>query len=406
MVRFSTKALLGSGKKASSSMKIAMIGTKGIPSKFGGVETHVAELSTRLTRLGHDVVVYARRWYVGKDAIRTLNRIRIAVLPTIHTKHADAASHTLLSTLHALVVERPDIYHFHGVGPALFSWLPRIFAPRAKVLTTFHCVDRKHAKWGAVARLALWLGEKAAVTFAHDTIVVSKTLRAYTQEAWKSGTSYIPNGITPRRVSLDPILLEPFGLQPYRYVMMLSRLVPHKGAHTLIAAWQKARDFEPVRLKDMKLVIVGDSAFTDDYVAQLKAQAAEDPSIVFTGYQTGESLEALCMGAAFAVHPSQSEGLPIAVLEAMSYGKAVIASDIPEHLEVLTDGGILCATGDTNAFAHAILDLVRDPMHAAALGHVAREVVENDYHWDDIAKETIRLYEQDRRVPQAILALR
>lgn len=387
-------------------MKIVMLGSKGIPSRFGGVETHVAELATRLVRLGHEVVAYVRPWYVGKHGGTRFNGIRLVRTPSIPTKHTDAASHTLISTLHALVFERPDVYHFHGVGPALFAFLPRMFAPRAKTVVTFHCVDRKHAKWGTFARFMLWLGEKCALIFPHETIVVSKTLEEYTKTAWHGNATYIPNGITPRRASLDPVLLDPFGLQPYRYVLMVSRLVEHKGAHTLAAAWQKARDLDPVLMKDMKLAIVGDSAFTDEYVARLRAQVAADPSIVMTGYQSGESLETLFMGAAFAVHPSQSEGLPIAVLEAMSYGKAVIGSDIPENMELLSESGIAFSVGDTNALAHAILDLVRNPLHATALGRVAREVVETEYRWDDIAKKTIALYEEKTRAPVAILALR
>ena len=236
--------------------------------------------------------------------------------------------------------------------------------------------------------------------------MVSKTLEEYTKDAWRTQVTYIPNGITPRRASLDPVLLDPFGLQPYRYVLMVARLVPHKGAHTLIAAWQKARDLDPNTMKNMKLAIAGDSAFTNEYVAQLRAHVVNDPSIVMTGYQSGESLEALFMGAAFAVHPSQNEGLPLAVLEAMSYGKAVIGSDIPENKELLGEGGILFPVGDTNALAHTILDLARNPSHATALGRVAREVVEGEYRWDDIAQKTVALYEEKKRAPAAVLALR
>lgn len=387
-------------------MKIVMLGTKGIPSRFGGVETHVAELATRLVRTGHEIIVYVRSWYVGPQSGTSFNGARLIRVPSFPTKHADAASHTFFATLHALLFERPDVYHFHGVGPALFSFLPRIFAPRAKTVVTFHCVDRRHAKWGKFARFMLWLGEKAALIFPHETIVVSKTLEDYTKHSWGSHSSYIPNGITPRHGSLDPVLLDPFGLSPYRYALMVSRLVPHKGAHTLIAAWKQAHDLDPALMKDMKLAIVGDSAFTDEYVAGLRAQVATDRSIVMTGYRSGESLEALFMGASFAIHPSQSEGLPIAVLEAMSYGKAVIGSDIPENMELLAESGVAFPVGDTNALAHAIIDLVRDPMQATALGRLSREVVEVEYHWDDIAKKTVAVYEENRRVPVALLALR
>lgn len=387
-------------------MKIAMLGTKGLPSRFGGIETHVTELATRLARMNHEVVAYVRPWYVGKNSSSSFNGVRLIRLPSLVTKHTDAASHTFISVVHALLIERPDVYHFHGVGPALFAFLPRVFAPHAKTVVTFHCVDRRHAKWGAFARFMLWLGEKAALIFPHETIAVSKTLVEYTENAWHARSTYIPNGITPRRVSLDPALLDPFTLQPYRYALMVSRLVQHKGAHTLIAAWQKARDLDPILMKNMKLAIAGDSAFTDEYVAQLRAQTVTDPSIVMTGYQSGESLQALFMGASFVVHPSQSEGLPIAVLEAMSYGKAVIGSDIPENMELLAESGVPVPVGDTNALANAILDLVRDPMQASALGRLSREIVESDYHWDDIAKKTVSLYGNEKRMPVAVLALR
>lgn len=386
-------------------MKIVMLGTKGIPSRFGGIETHVAELATRLVRFGHDVAVYVRPWYVGEHTGNRYNGIRLIRMFSLVTKHADAATHTLLSTLHALIFERPDVYHFHGVGPSLFAFLPRIFAPRAKTVATFHCIDRKHAKWGPFARFMLGLGEKAALVFPHTTIVVSKTLYQYTRDRG-ARAEYIPNGITPRRTSLDPVLLDPFGLSPYRYVLMVSRLVPHKGAHTLVAAWQKARDLDPALMRGMKLAIVGDSAFTDAYVAQLRAQTAQDDSVVMTGYQSGDSLEALFMGASFVVHPSQSEGLPIAVLEAMSYGKAVIGSDIPENMELLAQSGVAFPVGDTNALAHAILDMVRNPLTATSLGYMSREVVEGEYHWDDIARKTERIYETMRQVPVGVLALK
>jgi glycosyltransferase involved in cell wall biosynthesis len=385
-------------------MKIAMIGQKGLPSKFGGVETHVAELSTRLVRAGHTVTAYARTWYTPKGT-SMFNGIRVIRLFSLRTKCFDAISHTLLATLHAIFVIRPDVYHFHGVGPSLLAWVPRILAPRATVVTTFHSVDRLHGKWGPIARLALKLGEKATLAFAHTTIAVSKTIAEYAQAEYGGTAVYVPNGITPQRVSTDPILLEPFALQPFEYVIMVSRLVPHKGAHTLIEAWQKAKLQEPALFRTLKLAIVGGSAFTDDYVKKLEAMAATDSSVVLTGYQSGESLQALFAGARFAVHPSTSEGLPIAVLEAMSYGKAMIASDIPENLEVVADYGLTFKTGDAADLAAKIIELARDPMQAASLGHVARTYVEDDFNWDDIATEILSIYRTHTVPPEALLAL-
>ena len=386
-------------------MLIAMLGQKGIPGRSGGVETHVAELATRLTRTGNNVVAYARTWYTPKGADR-FNGVRVIRLPSVRTKNLDAITHTLLATLHASFVVRPDVYHFHGVGPALLSWIPRIFAPRAKVVVTFHCIDRFHAKWNAFARLMLWLGERAAVTIPDETIVVSKVLADYVHLQYGTTPTYIPNGITPVRTATDPLLLEPFGLESYQYVAMVSRLVPHKSQHTLINAWKQAKAMRPDLFRGLKLAIVGGSAFTDSYVERLKAMVSEDDSIVMTGNQIGDTLEALFSGARFVVHPSTSEGLPIAILEAMSYGKAVLAANIPENLEVVAEHGVSFSAGNEADLAEKLIELIADPMRAAAVGHLARVFVEDAYHWDDIAHETLDLYGGAFCLEHGLLAIR
>lgn len=386
-------------------MKITMIGQKGVPSRFGGIETHVTELSTRLVDAGHHVIAYARRWYSDKKEKR-YNGIDIQYIPTIRTKHLDAIVHTALSLIHASLFVRPDIIHIHGVGPALLSWIPRILRPQATVIVTFHCIDRNHAKWNGFARLLLKWGEKAAVIFPHATITVSKTLQNYAAVEYGQETEYIPNGISPRRVATNDILLEPFALQSYRYIAMVSRLVPHKGAHTLIAAWQQAREKRPELFSQMKLAIIGGSAFTDSYIQSLHTQAQGDNSIVFTGYQHGDTLKALFAGANFMVHPSTSEGLPIAILEAMSYGKAVIGSDIPENMEVIKEYGVPFSTGSIDELADAIIELAEDPMMAASIGHEARAFVEDMYNWDDIADETIDIYKRHHAMHAGLIIVR
>lgn len=386
-------------------MHIAMIGQKGLPAQYGGVETHVQELATRLVRLRHSVTVYGRAWYVPRGT-RRLNGIPIIRAPSIHTKNLDAITATFFAVMHAVFLVRPDVYHFHGVGPALLSWIPRILAPRATVVTTFHSLDRSHEKWGRFARFMLKLGERAAFTFADETIIVGKTITKYAEKEYGKRGTYIPNGIVPVRTSVDPLLLSPFGLEPFGYIAMVSRLVPHKGAHTLIAAWQRARALQPELFKNMKLAIIGGSAFTDSYVRKLQMLITHDDSVVMTGYQRGESLDALFAGAAFMVHPSISEGLPIAVLEEMSYGKAVIAADIPETMEVVGEYGIPFSAGNVDALADAIIDLAEDPMQAAAIGHTARVFVEDEYHWDDIACETANLYRRHVMIRDGVFAVR
>jgi glycosyltransferase involved in cell wall biosynthesis len=384
-------------------MKIAIIGQKGVPNIFGGIETHVTELGTRLVRAGHSVFAYSRSWYTPKGT-RMFNGMRVVRLPSIRTKNLDAITHTFISILHAVIFVRPDVYHIHGVGPALLSFIPRILAPTAKTVVTFHCVDSTHGKWGGFAQTMLALGERAAVTFPHETIVVSRVLRGYALETYGATVTYIPNGITPFRGAADPILLAPLKLEPNGYIAMVSRLVKHKGAHTLIEAWKKAKAENAKVFGDLKLAIIGDSAFTDEYVAELKKMAEGDDSIVFTGYQKGETLESLFMGARFIAHPSVSEGLPICILEAMAFGKAVVASDIPEIMEVIEgDHGVPFKAGDASELAARITDLVADPMQAATIGHVAREYVESDYNWNDISKKTMEVYAEKKFAPKAAL---
>ena len=385
-------------------MKIVMLGQKGIPASFGGVETHVAELSTRLTRAGHTVIAYARFWYTPKNTT-TVNGVRVIRVPSLKLKCFDTITHVGLSLVHAVLFVRPEVYHFHGVGPALLSWVPRVFAPRATVVVTFHSMDRLHQKWGMFSRFMLTLGERAAVTFPHQTIAVSKTIAKYVKHTYGKTITYVPNGITPRRVAVDSIVLAPYDLEPYHYISMVSRLVPHKHAHTLIEAWKKAKKLRPELFRNLKLAIVGGSAFTDDYVKRLQTQAKSDSSIVFTSYQSGETLEALFAGARFVVHPSVAEGLPIAVLEAMSYGKAVIAADIPENLEVIGEYGVPFARGKASDLAKKIIGLLDDPAQASALGHLARTYVEDSFNWDDIAIDVVSVYRAHNHAPEGILAL-
>jgi glycosyltransferase involved in cell wall biosynthesis len=368
-------------------MKIAMIGQKGIPTQFGGIERHVEELACRLGAMGHEVTVYTRAWYAAPKK-RFSKGVRTVATPTVKSKHLDAIIHTFTSTLHALR-EDVDIIHYHAVGPSLLSWIPRLLAPRVKVIATFHCIDRKHQKWNFFARLALGLGEKAACLFPHETIAVSKTLEAYCRDRFNRDVHYIPNGITnPGRTGSD--LLVKFNLKKNGYIAMVSRLVRHKGVHYLIKAFQNLE--KRGQTGGLKLAIVGDSAFTDDYVAELKAAAAGNPNIVFTGYRQGAELQQLFANAYAIAHPSESEGLPIAVLEAMSYGKTVLASDIPEILEVTREHGLSFRNKDVADLERKLRSLIARPELARAKGRAAKTFVLADYHWDDVATAVSRLY--------------
>jgi len=367
-----------------------MIGQKGIPARSGGIERHVEELSAELAARGHEVLVFCRSWYVWP--VRDHRGVRCIKTRSIPTKHLDAITATFTSII-AATREKVDIFHFHGVGPALLSWLPKLLNPRAKVIVTFHCIDRHHKKWNWFARLMLYTGERFAISAPDATIAVSKTLETYIRLSYGRDGKYIPNGTQVPGEDSDPALLKPFGLESGKYFMMCSRLVRHKGAHVLIEAFKELKRSNTKLTKDFKLAIVGGSAFTDDYVRELHELAKGDPSIVFTGNQTGKTLHALFAGAYAAVHPSESEGLPIAVLEAMSYGKCVLSSDIPENMELTENHGLTFETNNVNDLVKKLVQLLEEPDSVETIGRKARIHVAKNYDWKDIAETTEYLYE-------------
>lgn len=373
-----------------------MIGQKGVPAHSGGIERHVDELSKRLAKQGHDVRAYCRSWYgESKDNHEGVHCIET---PSIKTKHLDAITHTFTSILHA-VKDKVDIIHIHGVGPALLAWLPKLLSPSTKVVVTFHCVDRFHQKWNAFARLMLHIGEWMACKMPDMTITVSKTLQNYCLTKYKTHTIYIPNGTSLPDDKADARELDCFNLDPYRYLMMCSRLVRHKRAHTLIEAWKQLSNENPKLIGAKKLAIVGGSAFTDDYVEELEELAKGDDSVVLTGTQTGETLKSLFTHSYAVVHPSASEGLPVAIIEAMGYGKCVLSSNIPENEELTEENGLTFELDNIEDLKQKMTMILEHPDLAEAVGREARHHVTKNYDWADISQKTGYLYEMTCLVP-------
>lgn len=370
-------------------MKIAFIGQKGIPAIYGGIERHAEDLAVELVNKGHEVFAYSRKWYTPKS-LRQYRGINIIHTPTIKTKHLDAIVHTFTSTVHA-IFSKSEIIHYHGVGPSLLSWLPRILAPKVKVVSTFHCIDRYHQKWGLFARFMLWLGEWAACTFPHETIAVSKTIQKYCLNEFHRNAIYNPNGVSIEQTPETKHIAK-WGLEQNKYLLMVSRLVRHKGAHYLIEAWQMARKQYPELLNDKKLVITGGSSFTDDYVSYLKRLAENDRDIIFTDWQSGEPLSALYANALMLVHPSENEGLPITVLQAMAFGRPALVSDIPEHQEVITDSQFWFSNASVYSLKEKIVELVRKENLRTEAGEKNLLTVKRFYNWSDIAEKTQETY--------------
>ena len=309
-----------------------MIGQKGMPAGSGGVERHVEDLSRQLARAGHEVIVYCQLPYrrTSKRIPRWYG-IQLFYIPTIPTKHLATVVHTFFSTIHAMFL-RPDIIHYHGIGPSLFSVIPRILTPWTKVIATFHSQDYYHQKWGRVARAVFHAGEYVACRWTHETIAVSKSLQEYILRAHHRNASYIPNAVSSHE-KIKPNKIKAMGLTSGSYILSVSRLVRHKGIHRIIDAYKQLKMLMP---RTPQLVIVGGSSYTDEYIRAIKESAAGDQDIIFTGELSGSILGELYSNAALFIQASEDEGISIALLEAMSFECPALVSNVPGNTEVIS----------------------------------------------------------------------
>ncbi|MFY1637063.1 glycosyltransferase family 4 protein [Solwaraspora sp. WMMB335] len=369
-----------------------MIGQKGMPATYGGIERHVEELASRLATRGHDVTVYCRPSY-GSMPMDHYRGVRLRQVRTVASKHLDAIVHSTTSTL-AAMRERPDIVHYHGLGPGLVAPLPRYLA-RSKVVLTVHGLDQQRAKWSRVAQTVLGAAHWLSGHVPDARVAVSRGLASHYQTRFGNPASYIPNGVSaPRHVPARHINPR-FGLIPGRYLLMVGRLVPEKSADLLVRAFRQIET-------DLRLAIVGGSSFSDDFVARVRAEAVDDPRIVFTGFAYGDLLAELYSHAVGFVQPSRLEGLPLTLLEAASYGLPVVASDITPHVEVLgsdAPGRRIFRDGDVDDLIRALRQLAADPAGERAGAVALRERVSADYTWDAATRELEALY-RDLLVPR------
>ncbi|PIX62011.1 glycosyl transferase family 1 [Candidatus Uhrbacteria bacterium CG_4_9_14_0_2_um_filter_41_50] len=365
-------------------MKIAMIGQKGIApgERAGGIEKHVAEISERLVGFGHDVTVYARAKYMP-EMPRTYKGIDLIFLPTIYSKNLEAILHTFVSTIHCLF-QKYDIIHYHGVGPATLAWLPKLFSRESTVVVTFHSQDRFHAKWGLFARLYLHFGEWASAVFADYCISVSHTMQVFIRDHYRREAIYIPNGAEIKDEQ-GVNLIEKFGLSKKGYLINVGRIVPQKGLQFLIEAFQKLET-------DKHLVIVGAPSFSDDYYALLRELANENDKIHFLGFQNGKTLDQLYANAYLYVHPSEAEGLPLVILEAMSFGLAPLVSDIEPNIEAIHGVGFTFPSGNVEELRQKLEYLVNNPAAVKNEGEEALATVDIHFNWDKITEHIEAVY--------------
>lgn len=362
-------------------MKIAMIGQKGIPSRAGGVEIHVEEISARLVELGHGVTVYCRKSYC-KDRPKMYRGIKLKYIPSISTKHLDAIIYSFIATLHALL-ENYDIYHYHALGPSTVSWIPRLFGK--KVVCTVHGLDWQRQKWGKFASKYLKFGEYASCRFSNELVSVSETLAKYFKKKYNKDPFYIPNGINIPQKKPANIITYKYGLQKEEYILFLARLVPEKGAHYLIEAFKNINT-------NKKLVIAGGSSHSDDYVKSLHDLAGGSEKIIFTDFVEGDLLNELFSNAFLYILPSDVEGMPISLLEAMSYGLVCLVSDIDENLSVIKEYGFSFKRGDVKDIEKRLTLLLSDSLSFEEKKKVISKYIVSDFDWARVTMQLEEVY--------------
>jgi glycosyltransferase involved in cell wall biosynthesis len=360
-------------------LKIAMIGSKGIPALFGGIEKHVEEISVRLAAKGHSVTVYGRAPFSSGGVH---DGVRVKVLPSVPTKNLETASNSMLSSVAAFFGDF-DIIHFHGIGPSIFCWIP--VRPGSRTVCTIHALDYRQSKWGEKAKRLLMLGEKRAVTKADAAVAVSKLMSRELSVKYGRDVRYIPNGTT---ISASPSFREAaeIGIEPDRYILSVGRFIVERGFDTLIDAFERLDT-------DMKLVIAGDARFEEDYASRIRDMAGE--RVIMPGYVTGRKIDELYAHCAIYVLPSLVEGLPISLIEAMGHSRPAVVSDIPENLEVA--GGIAESfrAGDRDDLLRALKRVLSlSPAERAGMGEAGRRKAETEYDWDGITGSIEDLYRE------------
>jgi glycosyltransferase involved in cell wall biosynthesis len=365
-------------------LRIAMIGQKGLPATYGGIEHHVEEIGARLAARGHHVDVFCRPSY-GTPEDRVYRGMNLRSTWTIGTKHLDTLGSSVLSSLYS-AASPPDIVHYHALGPVLASPVVRALTT-SRVVVTVHGLDQDRDKWGRAARLTLGLGHQMSARIPHATVVVSRELERHYAEAFGRPCCYIPNGVDPAVIRAADQIRRSWGLRHRGFVLFVGRLVPEKAPDLLIRAYREVAG-------DLPLVIAGGSSFSDDYVSRLREEARADPRVLLCGYVYGPELAELYSNAAVFVQPSRLEGMPLTLLEAASYGTQIVASDIPPHREIAGEHRAalhLVPPGDQAALAERLRQVIAQPDVAAAAA--LRDHVVQTFRWDGAASRLEQLYE-------------
>lgn len=379
---------------AKNGLRIAMIGHKRIPSREGGVEVVVDELSVRMAQMGHHVEAYNRFGHhvsgkkydqeYGWKGRKFYKGVRIYIVPTFRRSSLNAIVYTFFATIMALF-HHYDVIHYHAEGPCAMLWLPHFL--KRKVVVTIHGLDWQRAKWGNFASFVIKFGERMAAKYADDVIVLSDNVKQYFADVYHREVTYIPNGINRPKLQGQTVIEEKYGLKKDGYFLFLARIVPEKGLHYLIEAFSGLET-------DKKLVIAGGSSQAMDYMERIHRMAAEDERILMTDFVQGQVLEELYANAYAFVLPSDVEGMALTLLEAMSYGDCCLVSDIRENTEVVEDMALTFKKGDVRDLRRQLVWMLAHPEEVRRMGEASVDYICGKYDWDDVTRRTIAVYEK------------
>lgn len=368
-------------------MNIAMFGHKRIPSREGGIEVVVGELSTRMVVQGHNVTIYNRSGCnicasLEGNTGNTYKGVKMKDIFTINKKGLAAVTSSVLASF-TTAFGKYDIVHIHAEGPAFMCWLPKLF--RKRVVVTIHGLDHQRAKWGKFASAYIMMGEKNAVRFADEIIVLSSGVQQYFMKTYGRKTRFIPNGVNKSLLRQADLIKQQWGLEKDNYILYLGRIVPEKGGRYLIEAFKQVKT-------NKKLVIAGGSSDTDNFVKELKKIATEDERIIFTGFVQGQLLEELYSNAYIYTLPSDLEGMPLSLLEGMSFGNCCLTSNISECAEVIEDKAVTFKKSSVSDLKDKLQMLCDNVMIVNKLKETSAEFICNKYNWDDVVDKTLELY--------------
>lgn len=375
-------------------LKIAMLGHKRIPSREGGIEIVVEELSTRMVAQGHCVTCYNRSGHhiagaeFDKKVGNTYKGVRLKEVFTVNKKGLAAMTSSIFASL-AAAFGKYDVVHIHAEGPAFMCWLPKLFGKR--VIVSIHGLDHQRAKWGKFASAYIMLGEKNAVRFADEIIVLSKGVQQYFMQNYGRKTKFIPNGVNVPRIIDANLITQKWGLEKDNYILFLGRIVPEKGVQYLIETFKQIKT-------DKKLVIAGGSSDTETFMNELKELAKDCKQIIFTGFVQDQLLEELYSNAYIYTLPSDLEGMPLSLLEGMSYGNCCLTSDIPECKEVVEDKAVIFKKSNIDDLRDKLQMLCDKPDVVDKYKKEASKFICDKYNWDDVVEKTIDLYKKEARI--------